>query len=85
MVEARKNRGLAPKSVEDLEWRLAYLEGELGRLQLVEIDVARVDRFRDELARRSRVIHKAAARGKPLMTIVKQPGKRSYERPERAL
>jgi integrase len=85
MVEARKNRGLAPKSVEDLEWRLAYLEGELGRLELVEIDVARVDRFRDELARRSRVIHKAAARSKPLMTTVKQPGKSSYERPERAL
>jgi integrase len=85
MVEARKNRGLAAKTAEDLDWRLGYLGGELGRLELAEIDVARVDKFRDELTRRSQVIHKAAARGKPLITTVNQPGKRSYERPERAL
>jgi hypothetical protein len=31
-----------------------------------EIDVARTDGFRDDLANRSRVIREAAGRGKPL-------------------
>jgi hypothetical protein len=32
-----------------------------------EIDVARTDGFRDDLANRSRVIREAAGRGKPLV------------------
>jgi hypothetical protein len=35
--------------------------------EMSEIDVARTDGFRDDLANRSRVIREAAGRGKPLM------------------
>ena len=85
IVEAIKNRGLDDKSVEDLDWRLGYLEAELGRFELLEIDVERVDELRDGLAKRSQVIRRADARGKPLMETVKQPGKTSYKRPKRPL
>jgi integrase len=85
IVEAIKNRGLDDKSVEDLDWRLGYLEAELGRFELLEIDVERVDALRDGLAKRSQVIRRAEARGKPLMETVKQPGKKPYQRPKRPL
>lgn len=85
VVEAKKRRDLDRKTIEDLDWRLGYLEAELGAEELVAIDVAKVDRLRDDLAKRSQVIRAAAARGKPLMETIKQPGKRSYRRPRRAL
>jgi hypothetical protein len=85
VVEAIKNRGLDEKTVEDLDWRLDYLVAELGRFELLEIDVERVDDLRDGLAKRSQAIRKAEARGEPLMETVNQPGKRPYRRPKRPL
>jgi integrase len=85
VVEGKKNRGLDEDTIEDLDWRLGYLEAELGRLELLEIDVARVDALRNSLAKRSEVIRKAAARGKPLMETVKGRGGKPYKRPKRPL
>ncbi len=52
---------------------------------MLEIDVARVDGFRDELAERSRIIRDAAARGKPLMEQITPEAGRRYKRRKRAL
>jgi hypothetical protein len=68
-----------------IEWRLRYLLGHFARFELVEIDVAAVDAFRDDLAGRSRVIRDAAARGKPLMEKVKPASGNEYARRKRAL
>lgn len=85
VVQAIKTRGLDEKTVEDLDWRLNYLVAELGRFELLEIDVERVDDLRDGLAKRSQAIRMAEARGEPLMETVNQPGKRPYRRPKRPL
>lgn len=65
VVDAKKSHGLDDNTIADLKWKLGYLIGHFGRMELLEIDVARVDGFRDELAHRSRVIREAEARGKP--------------------
>lgn len=85
IVDAKKSHGLDDDTIDDLEWKLAYLVGHFGRLELVEIDVARTDGFRDELATRSRVIQQAAARGKPLMETVKGREGKPYKRRKRPL
>jgi integrase len=85
VVEAKKSHGLDADTIADLEWKLGYLLGHFGRMELVEIDVARVDAFRDELANRSRVIRQAAARGKPLIETVKRKSGEDYKRRKRAL
>jgi integrase len=85
IVEAIKSRGLDEKTVEDLDWRLDYLVAQLGHLELLEIDVERVDDLRDGLAKRSEVIRAAAALGRPLIETVKQPDKGSYKRSMRSL
>jgi hypothetical protein len=85
VVDAKKSHGLDDDTIADLEWRLGYLLGHFGRLELVEIDVARVDGFRDDLASRSRVIRDAAARGKPLVESVKRTTGKVYARRKRAL
>jgi hypothetical protein len=83
--DAEKSHGLDDNTIADLEWKLGYLIGHFGRMELLEIDVARVDGFRDELAHRSRVIREAEACGKPLMeTVERKPG-RPYKRRKRAL
>jgi integrase len=85
IVEAKKNRGLGDKWLEDLEWRLGYLDAHFRSMELLEIDVVQVDRFRDDLVKRSRVIRDAAARGKPLIEKVDQRGKKPYRRRKRPL
>ncbi len=85
VVDAKKTHGLADATVEDLEWRLRYLLAEFDRHELLEIDVPRVDDFRDELARRSQEIRAAAGRGTPLMETVEGRQGRSYKREKRAL
>jgi integrase len=85
VIEAKKSHGLDEDTIEDLDWRMGHLLGYFEAMELVEIDVAQVDRFRDGLAQRSRIIREAAARGKPLMVTIKQPGRRPYERPKRPL
>ncbi|MBA3807952.1 MAG: relaxase domain-containing protein [Solirubrobacterales bacterium] len=67
VVDAKKSHGLDEDTITDLEWRLGYLLGHFASFELVEIDVAAVDAFRDDLAGRSRVIRDVAARGKPLL------------------
>jgi integrase len=85
VVDAKKSHGLDADTIDDLEWKLGYLVGHFGPLELVEIDVPRVDGFRDDLANRSRVIREAAARGKPLIETVKGRAGKPYERPKRPL
>jgi integrase len=85
VIDAKRSHGLDADTVADLEWKLGYLIGYFGRLELLEIDVARVDAFRDELAKRARVIRDAAARGKPLMENVERKQGKSYRRRKRAL
>lgn len=85
VVDAKKAHGLADATVKHLEWRLEYLLAEFGHCELLEIDVARVDRFRDELAKRSQEIRAAADRGKPLIETVKGKDGKPYRRKKRAL
>jgi len=85
IVEAKKSRGLDADTIEDLEWRLGYLVGAFDRLELLEIDVARVDGLRNDLAKRSRVIREAADRGKPLIERVEGRDGKVYDRRKRPL
>lgn len=85
VIDAKKSHGLDQDTIDDLEWKLGYLIGQFGPLELIQIDVARTDGFRDELANRSRVIQKAAAREKPLMETVKGRGGKPYKRRKRPL
>ena len=85
VVDAKKSHGLDEDTIAGLEWKLGYLVDYFGRLELVEIDVASVDHFRDDLAQRSRVIREAGARGKPLMETVKHASGKEYERRKRTL
>ena len=85
VADAKKSHGLDESTIADLEWKLGYLIGHFGRLELMEIDVARTDGFRDDLANRSRVIREAAARGKPLMENVTSKKGVAYQRRKPAL
>jgi integrase len=85
VVDAKRSHGLDSDTIADLEWKLGYLTGYFGRFELLEIDVARVDAFRDELAKRARTIREAAARGKPLMETVERSNGKAYKRRKRAL
>ena len=71
-LETKRSHGLDADTLADIDWKLRHLSAYFGRLELLEIDVARVDAFRDELATRARVIREAAARGKPLWETVKR-------------
>jgi integrase len=72
-------------TVNDYEWRLDYLQRFFGRYKLAEIDVALVDRFRDELHEQSETIRRAAARERPVMETVTDRRGRTYERRRRPL
>jgi integrase len=85
VAEAKKSHGLDPDTIADLEWKLGYLIGHFGSMELLEIDVARTDAFRDDLADRSRVIREAQARGKPLMEKVERRSGAQYARRKRPL
>lgn len=85
IIESKESHGLDEDTIADLEWKLAYLIDHFGRLELVEIDVARTDEFRDQLAHRSRAIREATKRGKPLMETVKPKSGKPYKRRKRAL
>ncbi len=85
VVASKRAHGLDDDTVAGLEWRLGYLLGEFEHLELLEIDVARVDGFRDKLAERSRIIGEAAARGKPLMEQITPKAGKRYRRRKRAL
>jgi integrase len=84
-IDAKKSHGLSDKTLADLDWKLDYLLAELGRLELRQIDVARTDKLRDDLTRRSRAIAEAAARGNPLTETVKTCDGRRYLRRTRSL
>jgi hypothetical protein len=85
ILDAKKSHGLADDVIADLKWRLGYLIGYFGRLELLEIDVARVDEFRDDLAKRSKLIRDAAARGGPLMRSITPKRGRPHTRIEQPL
>src|SRR5664280_309471 len=85
VIASKRAHGLDDDTIHGLQWRLGYLLGEFERLELLEMDVARVDGFRDDLAERSRIIRDAAARGNPLMELVTPENGEPYKRHKRAL
>jgi integrase len=85
VADAKESHGLDGDTIADLEWKLGYLIDHFGQLELLEIDVAKTDEFRDELAARSRTIQQAADRGKPLMETIRCKSGNSYTRRKRAL
>ena len=85
IVGAKKSHGLDEDTIADLEWKLGYLVGHFGSMELRAINVERTDEFRDELADRSRIIRQAAARGKPLTESVTTKNGCSYKRQKRPL
>ncbi len=85
ILASKRAYGLDDDTIAGLEWRLGYLLGEFERLELLELDVGRVDAFRDDLAGRSCVIRDAATRGKPLMELVTPERGAPYKRQKRAL
>jgi hypothetical protein len=85
ILDAKKSHDPADDVIASLNWRLGYLIGHFGRLELLDIDVARVDGFRDDLAKRAKVIRDAAARGKPLMKSVTPKRGRPYKHIEQPL
>jgi len=85
VVDAKKSHGLDDDTIADLEWKLGYLISHFGQLELAVIDVASTDGFRDELAKRSRIIRDAEARGKPLTEMVTSITGKPYKRRKRAL
>jgi integrase len=72
-------------TAHDYEWRLDYLRRFFGRYKLGEIDVALVDRFRDELHEQSETIRAATARGRPMIETVTDRRGRTYQRRRRPL
>jgi len=63
---ARWRRRLAPKTAEDLEWRLRTAMDHFGPLSVAEIDAAAVDDFVDAALREREAIREAEASGEPL-------------------
>jgi integrase len=85
IVDAKRSHGLDDDTIEDLEWRLGYLIIHLGERELIEIDVAATDGFRDELARHAQAIRRSAERGKPVMATVKTKKGKTYKRHKKPL
>ena len=63
VVERKQRHGLAEGTLEDHAWRFGYLVDYFGRFELLDIDVAMVDDFRDEMvsAHRSSARRRSAA------------------------
>jgi integrase len=80
-----KRLSIGENTVNDYEWRLAALQRFFGRFALSEIDVALVDRFRDELRQQAETLRVAAERGKPLIETVTDRRGRTFERRRRPL
>jgi integrase len=80
-----KRLSVEASTVHDYEWRLGYLRRFFGRYQLGEVDVALVDRFRDELREQAETVRAAAARGRPLTYTVTDRRGRMYKRRRRPL
>ena len=72
-------------TANDYEWRLNYLHQFFGRYKLSEIDVALVDRFRDELREQAETIRAAATRGRPIIETVTDRSGLTYQRRRRPL
>jgi integrase len=80
-----KRLRVEPATVNDYQWRLDYLRRFFGRYKLGEIDVALVDRFRDELLEQSETIRAAAARKRPMTETVTDRSGHTYQRRRRPL
>jgi len=63
---ARWRRRLAPKTADDLEWRLRTAMDHFGQMTLGEIDTTAADVFVDSALRERDAIREAAAAGAPL-------------------
>jgi integrase len=80
-----KQLRVAQNTVNDYEWRLAYLQRFFGRYALGEVDVALVDRFRDELRQQAETLRAATKKGRPLTERVTDRHGRTFDRQRRPL
>jgi integrase len=80
-----KRLRVSENTVNDYEWRLAYLQRFFGRYTVAEIDVSLVDRFRDELRQQAETVRIAAERNRPLTETVTDRQGRTYDRLRRPL
>jgi integrase len=85
IIDAMKTQGLDEDAIAEMEWRLVYLLDRFGELELLEIDVAGVDDFRDDLADRAELNREHTVRDSPPPgTITPQDGQ-THKPPEWAL
>jgi integrase len=80
-----KRLRISENTIVDYEWRLSYLRRFFGRYDLSRIDVALVDRFRDELRQEAETIRLATERGRQLTETVTDRRGRTYQRQLRPL
>ena len=82
ILNTMKTRGLDEDTAAEMEWRLGYLVEHFGELELLEIDVAGVDDFRDDLAERANLLREDTVCDRsPTRAILSQDGRKD----ERAL
>lgn len=85
VIDAMKTQGLDEDAIAEMEWQLGYLLGRFGELKLLEIDVAGVDDFRDDLADRAELNREhTVRRSPPPGTITPRDGQKD-KHSERAL
>jgi integrase len=80
-----KRLRISENTIVDYEWRLSYLRRFFGRCDLSRIDVALIDRFRDELRQEAETIRLATERGRLLTESVTDRRGRTYQRRRRPL
>jgi integrase len=80
-----KRLRISENTIVDYEWRLSYLRRFFDRYDLSRIDVALVDRFRDELSQEAETIRLATERGRRLTETVTDRRGRTYQRQRRPL
>ncbi len=85
VTDAIKTQGLDGDAIAEMEWRLGYLIGHFGELELLEIDVAGVDDFRDDLAGRAELNREHTVRDRPPTGPITPQDGQAHKHPERAL
>jgi hypothetical protein len=85
VIDAMKTQGLDEGAIAEMEWQLGYLLGRFGELELLEIDVAGVDDFQDDLADRAELNREHTVRRSPPPGTIKPNDGQKDEHSERAL
>jgi hypothetical protein len=80
-----KTQGLDEDAIAEMEWRLGYLIGHFGELELLETDVAGVDDFRDDLAGHAELNREHTVRDRPPTGPITPQDGQAHKHSERAL